>query len=420
MSTQARQSAHATLISAVVLLSLALLLRSPISVIPPLLRDIGKSQALDAVALGALTSVPIVCFGLLTPAGSSLLRRLGPNAGGMVCLVLIVIGAAIRSVGPAAFLFVGTVIIGFGMTLGNVVIPLLIGRDFPFRASLMTGLYTVSTNLGVAAVTIAAVPTASHVGWRWSTFLWVAIPGIIILTAWQFVFPPQIRGRGRGAHSPALPGEIHRKTQARPRSLRSVPSVVLLAVAFGAHTYAFFSLASWLPTMLEDILDMSASQAGTATSLFHVCGILGSLLPSLTFGVLRWSQRATLALVCACWLSMPLGLLCAPAIWALWCTLCGIGHGGFFTVLFTTVIEQSPSLDINRRVVSFVQSIGYIVAAIGPISIGWVHTWSGSWRIPFVILTASLTLMTVSAFIVSRRPLGLEVLDIVDRDRDPR
>nr|MCW1079581.1 hypothetical protein [Streptococcus anginosus] len=43
------------------------ILRAPIGVIPPLLSQIGADLDMDDVALGALTSVPILCFGIMTP-----------------------------------------------------------------------------------------------------------------------------------------------------------------------------------------------------------------------------------------------------------------------------------------------------------------------------------------------------------------
>ena len=80
-------------------------LRAPVGVIPPLLTRLGQDLGMGEVARGALTSVPILCFGLLTPLASMVVRRVGINTAGLLTLGMALAGALLRSAGTtwAAF-----------------------------------------------------------------------------------------------------------------------------------------------------------------------------------------------------------------------------------------------------------------------------------------------------------------------------
>ena len=128
-------------------------LRAPVGVIPPLLTRLGQDLGMGEAARGALTSVPILCFGLLTPLASMVVRRVGINTAGLLTLGMALAGALLRSAGTTWAAFGGTVIIGAGLTVGNLVAPMVIGRDFWHRTSLMTGLYSSTCNVIVTAAT---------------------------------------------------------------------------------------------------------------------------------------------------------------------------------------------------------------------------------------------------------------------------
>ena len=398
-----RRTANEVLAAAAVLLGLCLLVRAPINVIPPMLTSIGGELGMSEVLMGALTAVPVLCFGLLTPVGSAVVRRIGPNASALAFLAVLICGAALRSAGSTRTLFAGTILMGMGMSIANIVIPMIIGRDFAMRAALMTGLYTVSSNIGTSVVTAVAVPTAQVVGWQWSAFAWTAGPAALIGLAWVAVFPVRASKGSMPVSPAARPGANDR----RSTPVWAMPTAWLLAGAFAGHTYAYYSFSGWLPTMLQDLRSMNEAQAGLATTVFHMVGVLGSLVPPLLSGRFKWKDSSVLALVSAMWLAMPLGLRIAPALWPLWSACCGIGHGALFTALFTTVIEHSPTIDVNRRVVAFVQSIGYLVATVGPISVGWMHEATGGWSLPFAVLIASLATMTICSQAACRGRIDL-------------
>src|SRR5674476_1462227 len=146
------------LVPVAALLCFALVLRAPITVISPLLGPIRADLGIDAATAGLLTSIPVLCFGLLTPVASRILSAIGVNLGGVSCLVGIIVGSVVRSAGDVTAAFAGTAVLGVSMAMGNLAIPMLIGRQFRHRAEMLTGAYVITTNLTVTATTALAVP----------------------------------------------------------------------------------------------------------------------------------------------------------------------------------------------------------------------------------------------------------------------
>src|SRR5687768_2857863 len=77
--------------------------------------------------------------------------RSGPERLLAGALVVLTLGIAIRWVPATVSLFAGTVLIGAGIAVGNVLLPSLIKRDFPTKVGLLTSAYATVMG-GVAAV----------------------------------------------------------------------------------------------------------------------------------------------------------------------------------------------------------------------------------------------------------------------------
>ena len=391
-------------------------LRAPVGVIPPLLTRLGQDLGMGEVARGALTSVPILCFGLLTPLASLVVRRVGVNAAGLLTLGMALAGALLRSAGTTWAAFAGTVVIGAGLTVGNLVAPMVIGRDFWHRTALMTGLYSSTCNVIVTAATALAVPLALVIGWQGSAAAWTAVPVLLAGVLWLWVFPPgrpaprqSLRERA-GMTSWVTERALARPTTSAGAAVWRRPLTWVMAVAFAAQTFSYYAVSGWLPTAFADELGMSEAGAGAAASVFSLLGIVGPLLVPVMFEALRWPASRVLGVICACWLTLPVCLVVAPGFWLVPCMLSGIAQGAFFAALFTLVIRRSESVDDNRRTTALIQTTGYCVAAVGPVVMGWIHGRSGDWVIPFAVVAAVLVLMTVCAQIAARagEPAGAE------------
>ena len=73
-----------------------------------------------------------------------------------------------RLAGNGAVVMLGTVILGVAITIGNIVVPLIIRRDFvPARQGTAMGIYTAALNIGsfVTAMVGLGLFIAAFAGW---------------------------------------------------------------------------------------------------------------------------------------------------------------------------------------------------------------------------------------------------------------
>ena len=100
-------------------------------------------------------------------AGSLTGRKLGPEFAITLTLLGVLLGVVVRSSGGGALVMLGTVILGIAITIGNIVVPLIIRRDFsPGRQGAAMGMYTAALNIGSFATSMMTAPLAELLGWR--------------------------------------------------------------------------------------------------------------------------------------------------------------------------------------------------------------------------------------------------------------
>ena len=123
------RSRNALLLVAILLV--AANLRVPATGLPPLLGQISAHFGLSTAAAGALTTLPLLAFALLSPLGALLARRWGLERTLLGAMAAIALGIAVRSSGLEWALYAGTCVLGMGIAIGNVLLPSLVKRDFP-------------------------------------------------------------------------------------------------------------------------------------------------------------------------------------------------------------------------------------------------------------------------------------------------
>jgi CP family cyanate transporter-like MFS transporter len=187
MMTRVATQTHrrsALLIAGAVLFT-ALNLRTAIASVPPLLEEVRAAVPLSAAAAGALTTLPVVCMALGSPLAPVVARRLGVEATLALMAATVAAGILLRLVPGAAALYAGTTVAGLGIAVGNVIVPVVIKRDFPGRAGLMIGTYTMAVSASAALAAALTVPVENAIGggWRAALAVWAA-PAVLAAAAW--------------------------------------------------------------------------------------------------------------------------------------------------------------------------------------------------------------------------------------------
>jgi CP family cyanate transporter-like MFS transporter len=418
-SAAVRSPAAWLLTLAIVLI--ALNLRGPIVATAPVLGQMSSDLGLSAVVAGLLTSIPVLCFALASPLASSLIVKVGAERAVTIGLAGVLLGTVLRALGTSSWLYVGTIVIGVAITVGNVVLPVIIRRDYtPERAGFVTGIYTSALNVGSMITSLATAPIAAVVGWPVALLGW-GLLAVLAAVVWAVAVGPRVAlGVGARAETAAvdaggassvdvMTGGIdvvgtaahEADAEARRRPLLRRWTTWGLTLAFAGQAFAYYGLTAWMPTLLGDEVGLSRGAAGASSSVFQVMAVVGALgVPLLA---LRWRPSAVIALIGVLWTAMPLGLFFAPEHWLLWSIFGGAAQGGGITIIFIVIVRMATNGDDARRLSALVQGGGYAIASLGPLAIGGLHDASGGWELPMVGIFVSVLVLGVSGVLSSRR-----------------
>jgi len=375
---------------AVGVLLLAFNLRPLVVAVSPLLGTIRADTGMSAATAGLLTTLPVFCFGALAPLAPRLGRWLGVEPTLLLTMVVISAGAAIRLLHPLAALLAGTVLIGAGIAMANVLIPGVIKRDFPAGVGMMTGLYTMTLSGGPALAAGLTVPiaAATGLGWRPVLALWGVFAALAIV-----VWLPQTRRRAAhaGLDSGALP----------VRGLWRNPMAWAVTGYMGLQSLSFYTAAAWLPTLLATA-GMSRAAAGAMLSLSSLVSIAGAFIGAALVG--RGVRPAPLVVLgTTCCAAAIGGVLFAPLAGVyLWMVLLGIGTGMAISLAMLFIVQRAPDTRHAAQLSSMAQCFGYLLAAAGPATLGAVHDLSGGWTVPLVLLLAILVPQVLCGVMASK------------------
>src|SRR5665647_2282409 len=129
--TDARADDRVTLppvwLMALSLVAVSANLRVAITSVPPLARTIAADLDLSSAWIGAVTTLPVLCMGLLAPAAQRLGERIGAVASVQIAMVAVFAGVLLRWWGDQLWaLYAGTLIAGFGIATAGTLLPRLV------------------------------------------------------------------------------------------------------------------------------------------------------------------------------------------------------------------------------------------------------------------------------------------------------
>lgn len=357
-------------------------LRGALTAVGPVVGRIKDDLSLSGAGAGMLTTLGLLAFAVISPVAPKLSRRFGAENMLLAGMALITVGVIVRAAPYSALLFAGTVLIGIGIGVGNVLVPALIKRDFENRAGLMTGIYSVALTLvaGIASGVSIPIADAPGFGWRGALGVW-GLASALAMVAW---LPQVSRGRReRGVSRPA---------SASARPWRS-PLAWQVSLFMGFQSIIFYVNVTWLPELLQD-RGMSPGTAGWMLSLMQIIGLPANFLAPV-LAARRPSQRGIMAVVMAMLLVGYGGLLFDSGTGPLtvaWVLLIGIGAGASFSLCLVFFSLRTRTASEATELSGMAQFVGYLVAAVGPAFIGFVHDRSGGWQTPLVVMVVVVAL----------------------------
>jgi MFS transporter, CP family, cyanate transporter len=372
----------------VAVLVIAANLRPAVVAVSPLAAQIRAELGVGSAVTGLLTTLPVLCFGLLAPFAGRWSRRWGTELTLLVALLVLTTGIVVRLAPSLVALLAGSLLAGCAIAVGNTLMPVLVKRDFARHTGLMTGAYsmTISGGGALAAAVMVPVENATGLGWRRSLALW-ALFAVVAVVLWLPWVLRARRQRRDAAADPAAPGASGAAVAVG--ELWRNPLAWQVTLTMGLQSLQFYSLTAWAPTLFVDA-GVPAAEAGLLLSLAGIASLPTSALTPV-LAARRPTQHHLLVALLALWGVGYTGLVLAPvaAGWV-WMVLLGLGQGVGISLGLTLITLRSPDAAHTSELSGMAQGVGYVIASAGPLLLGAVHDLTGGWTAPLLVLIALL------------------------------
>ena len=395
------RSRTATAMLLVTIFLVSMNMRAMITGVGPLIEQISVDTGYSLTVLGVLASIPMFMWGIVSPFVHALTVRFGLNATIASALLLLGIATVLRSIAlpGEAGLWAGTVLVGISLAVINVLMPVATRRDFGPKSSTVMSLNTNMLVI-VAAASSGLVVPLSHIpvgdgelGWRLALMATgVCVPFALIL--WVAMHRPERRQRvptdaGDGPQA-TVPADAVGDDGA-PLIVVAPKSVAravwrdrlawLIAWYMGLQAVQFFVFSSWFPKIEVD-RGVSETHAGLEVMTMQLVGIIATYcLPLISRTRLRDRLPAFAPIP---GVIAATGLLLWPDLALLWVVILGLSSGPMLAIPLILIGDRSRDTSAATAVSGMSQAFGYLLAGLGPILFGWLHTVTGGWQVPIV------------------------------------
>lgn len=409
------------LIAALLLISCSL--RAPITGVGPMIGLIQQDTGLANSAAGMLTTIPLLAFAVVSFFVGKASSRFG--AGRVMFCGLAVTGAGIlcRSYAGIGGLFLGTVIIGIGIAVGNVLIPAFIKAYLPGKEGIMTGVYTSLMSIFAGIAGAISVPLAAAGGWKNALSVWIFLLAVVLLV-WipskdcvldgSSLGEKGASGGGEGSGREKAPlgtgGSFGRAAASGSgelrtgglRALMKSPMTWWVSLYMGVQSFLFYCFAAWLASIVQ-AKGFDAETAGYFSSIYMLVEIPGSLILPIAAGG-RKNQSGLAAGMGILYIGGMIAMLVSQntftLIGAILC--CGFCAGASLSFAMLLFSRHTKNAADASALSGLAQSVGYTLAAIGPACMGRLYDISGSWTMPLLVLLAMTAVLAVLGLITGK------------------
>ncbi|PWW25464.1 CP family cyanate transporter-like MFS transporter [Cytobacillus oceanisediminis] len=378
-------------------------LRPGITAVGPLISSIRDDIGISNGLAGLLTTLPLLAFALLSPFAPKIAQRFGNEMSILGGLVVLGTGILIRS---AISLFVGTALIGMGIAICNVLLPGIVKERFG-KVGLLTGVYTFSMGLWAGLAPGLSVPLAEkwQIGWSWSLGVWIILVVIAVL-----IWIPQLK--------PIKENTPKQRVASSNSSLWQSGIAWQVTLFMGLQSLVYFSFITWLPEILTD-RGFNITTAGWMVTLLQFSGLPANFIIPVLADRLP-NQKA---------IAVGIGAFCTAGITGLLLNmnsfviivsiiLIGIALGAAISHSLTLIGLRAANAKQAADLSGMAQSVGYLLAALGPFLIGNIYDFFHNWTLPLILLILVTIVFTLAGVGAGRNRYVLET-SFIGRKKSP-
>ncbi|TPV51853.1 MFS transporter [Pseudarthrobacter phenanthrenivorans] len=383
----------AVVFGVIALVLIGLNLRAGITGASALLHDLQAVLGYGVLVAAIIPSIPTLCFALAGAGTSWLTGRLGVEKAILLALAMLAGGLLLRGIPATGMLVAGSVVGMSGLAVCNVAMPSFIREHFAHRTSLMTAVYTVTMTTGATVTAVAVVPLAQALGSPSAAVGAIGITAVAALLGFLPVALHAHRNRPAQAAASVLPWPL----------LRTRKGFLLTAI-FTLQALLAYALLSWFPYLLTT-MGLSASASGLMFGLMQLVSVPAGMVLIAIGSRPRMLRPAfylasiTMVAGLAALLVLPVELAAVPA------ALIGFGLG-IFPLVMVMISRSGASTAETTALSTLAQSTGYLLATAGPFGMGLLHSATGGWTLPLLLLLALAVAQIVVAHLITGKAMA--------------
>ncbi len=362
-------------------------LRAPLTSVGPVVDEIKHVMEINNSVAGILTTIPLIIFAVVSSLVSRVTARLTMSRTILYSTILLIIGLYLRVAGDFTLFIIGTLVLGIAIAFGNVVLPSYVKWYFPMQIGVATGIYSGTMNFTAGLGGGLSFPLSqSPLGFRLSLSFWIIL-AIIAIILWI----PKARS---GAKLEKQTIDETQWKQHKKINIAKSKLAWMVALTMGFQSMVFYTVVAWVPSILVD-RGLDPSTAGYLLMLNQF-----SQVPmTFTFPIIasKLKDQRILVVIITILFLVGFGLFFTQSLVLLiiGIIIAGLAMGACFSLCMTFFSIRARTSDGSISLSGFGQSVGYLIAAVGPFLIGYLHDFTGSWVSGII----ALLLMAVLFFI---------------------
>lgn len=359
-------------------------LRAPITSVGPVIDLIQAQYNLNSSMAGFITTLPLLAFAIFSPFVAKINHKIGHGLTMFAGLLLIIIGELVRSYTNVYGLFIGTISIGIGIAIGNVLIPSVIKHKFEKNVGSIISIYITGMCIFAALGSGLSIPATEIFGWNTSLAIWVIL-ALLALVIWL----PQLRKSENYNNSDDLKLEEIMQS----KSIWKSPLAWWVTLYMGTQSLLFYTLITWIPSILI-FKDFDSHFSGMMLLLFQLVGLPATLIVPIIADKIK-HQKFIATIISLIYLLGIVTLLFAQSTFSVILSMIfiGFGTGGAISLAIGFISLRTPHVKKAAELSGMSQSAGYLFAAVGPILIGFIFDVTKSWTNALLVLIALILLL---------------------------
>lgn len=405
-----------TVVAVGALMAMAVCLRAPFTGVGSVSGEVAAGLGLTSGQMGLVTTLPLLSFAAVSSVVAAIERAIGAGRAMILGFAVLACGIAVRSVGGEWGLYAGSATVGAGIAVANVLAPAFVKRLFPGRVYQLTSAYLGVMTLFAGVSSGIAVPLATAWGWRGSLAVWAAAAAVAVV--WWWPFRGERFGVSRAADATRA-GDVEAdvdvsrtggsggKGLVTNGSLARSPMAWCVALYMGTQSLLYYCFVAWFAPILQTH-GLNADAAGYVSAAYVAIGLVGSLAVPLLARRFRNQSIVGVGLGAVYVVGMAaLQVVDAPGALPVVVVCCGLCQGACVSFATAQFSVHASTTQAASALSGFAQSIGYAIAAVGPVALGLLFDAVGSWSVPNgALLTGALLLVVLGYFVGKPRMVG--------------